>query len=94
MVLRGPSTAHLWPPEYGGDRERMYVVIVDGEVVAECISTGTAGGILKHHGRGMIAEVLYEAQENKSQTMGSEKPAMQRNYNKNRVAKMSGGVDR
>lgn len=43
----------------------MYLVIVDGKVVAECKSTATAGGVLNHHGRGLIAEVLCKAQENR-----------------------------
>lgn len=38
-----------------------YFVIVDGKIVAECLSTGTAGGILDFHGRGVIAEVIFEA---------------------------------
>lgn len=57
----------------------MYVVIVDGRVVCECLSTGTAGGILQFHGKGMIAEVLYEAQENSRERVQRRIPGNRRN---------------
>jgi hypothetical protein len=52
----------------------MYIVIVDQKVVAECLSSATAGGIVQHYGRGIIAEVLYEAQENRVSGMSRRKP--------------------
>lgn len=45
------------------ERDGMFLAIIKGKVICECERLAEAGGIIQHYGTGLIAEVLYEAQE-------------------------------